>query len=259
MATPDDSPVREEELAALADGTLDAGRQAAVLAAVEASPELAAAYAGQVRAMDALRLANTHVEAPLALRERLASAQAAPARAPSRRFGWMAGLASAVAAVVLLTFVLLPGGAGGPTVAEAAEAVARGPVAAAPGPDPQRDKLLALAVDGVAFPDYAEKFGWTAVGTRTDRVEGRTITTVVYEKDGRRVAYGIVDGDALDVPDDAGTATAEGTTLRVLTSGGRDVVTWERQDHTCVMVADGVPQDTLTELAGWKGKGAIDF
>lgn len=259
MATPDDTPIREEELAALADGSLDAARQAAVLAAVESSPELAAAHAAQVRAMDALRLANTHVEAPLALRERLASAQAAPARAPRRRFGWMAGLASAVAVVVLLTFVVLPGGAGGPTVAEAAEVVGREPVSAAPGPDPQRDKLLALAVDGVAFPDYAEKFGWRAVGTRTDRVEGRDITTVVYEKDGRRVAYGIVDGDALDVPDDARAATAEGTTLRLIAVDGRDVVTWERQDHTCVMVAEGVPEETLTELAGWKGKGSVDF
>ncbi len=259
MATPDDSPIREEELAALADGTLDAARQARVLAAIKASPELAAAHAEQVRAMDAIRLANTHIEAPLGLRERLAAAQSAPARAPRRRFGWMAAVASAVAAVVLLTFVVLPGGAGGPTVAEAAAAVGRPPVAAAPPADPDRDKLLDLAVDGIAFPDYAEKFGWTAIGTRTDTVEGRTITTVVYENDGRRVSYGIVEGDALDTPDDATTATVEGTTLRVLSADGKDIVTWERGDHTCVMVASGVPTKTLTELAGWKGKGSIDF
>jgi anti-sigma factor RsiW len=258
VATSDDSPIREEELAALADGTLDAARQAQVMAAVDASPELSAALAEQVRVMEAVRLANTHIEAPLGLRERLA-ASPAPDRAPRRRLGWMAALASAVAAVVLLALVVLPGGAGGPTVAEAAGAVARPPVAAAPAPDPDREKLLDLTVDGVAFPDYAATFGWTAVGTRTDEVEGRTITTVVYEKDGRRVAYGIVDGDALERPADAATVTAEGTPLALVTVDGTRVVTWERDGHTCVMLGDGVPEDTLTELAGWKGKGAVEF
>jgi hypothetical protein len=97
------------------------------------------------------------------------------------------------------------------------------------------------------------------VGTRTDEIGGRDTRTVFYEKAGRRIGYTVVDGDALDQPGDATKATREGSDLWSKRYDGRDVVTWRRKDHTCVLSATGVPRDELLELAGWKGKGAVDF
>lgn len=254
--SPREHPVLEEELAALADGSLDPARTEAVLAAVASSPDLAAKLAAQERARGAVLAANAHVEAPMSLRERIAQTSTAATARPRRRRGWLGALAG-VAVVALLIVTLVPlGGVGGPTVARAAAAAARPPDAPAPGPG--GDKLLALAVDGVSFPDYAGKFGWTAVGTRTDEVNGRTVTTVTYEKDGKRVAYAIVAGAALEVPEGQ-VITAEQTAVTALTADGRQVVTWQRQGHTCVMVASDVDAATLAELAGWKGKGAVTF
>ena len=42
-------------------------------------------------------------------------------------------------------------------------------------------------------------------------------------------------------------------------SGGRTVVTWERNGHTCVLSSTDVPRDTLLDLAGWHGKGELPF
>lgn len=247
--------VTDEELAGLADGSLDPARRAMVQAAVDASPRLQAVLAVQRSVVDAIGAATGNVHATHDLRERLAS-QAAPARARAkRRLGWLGALAG-VAAATLLVLVFLPSGAGGPTVAKAADVAALPPNQ--PAPKAAQDKLLETAVDGVQFPDYVEKFGWRAVGTRVDKVAGRPLTTVTYEKDGRQVSYAIVSGDALDVPDGE-TVTVEETALRVLQSDGRSVVTWERQGHTCVLVGTDVDEATLTELAGWKGKGAIAF
>jgi len=53
----------------------------------------------------------------------------------------------------------------------------------------------------VAFPEWDTKFGWEATGIRTGEVEGRDATTVYYEKEGKTLAYTIVGGDVLDVPD----------------------------------------------------------
>ena len=101
---------------------------------------------------------------------------------------------------------------------------------------PPTSKLLDEKIGAVTFPNYAGKFGWKAVGTRTDEIDGRDTRTVFYEKDGKRIAYTVVDGDALSKPDDADKATREGTELRSLTtSDDRTVVTWERNGQTCVL------------------------
>ena len=56
---------------------------------------------------------------------------------------------------------------------------------------------LAVAVDGVPFPYWSERFGWHSTGSRTDRVDGRTVTTVFYsDSSGRRVGYAILAGSA---------------------------------------------------------------
>jgi hypothetical protein len=69
----------------------------------------------------------------------------------------------------------------------------------------------------------------------------------------------VVAGEALDQPGDADRSTVEGTVVRALRAQGRDVVTWRRRGHTCVISAKGVPRAELVTLAGWKGKGAVSF
>ena len=158
-----------------------------------------------------------------------------------------------IAAVVLAVVLVAPGG---PTVEEAA-AFSRAP-ATAPAP-PADGPLLDLEQDGVAFPAWTEKFGWEATGTRTGELDGRAATTVVYEKDGKTLAYTIVGGDALDAPDDADTITAEGTPVKIFEADGQLAATWEREGQTCVLTGAGVDGAKLAELAGWTGKGAVAF
>src|SRR5262245_37964555 len=189
-----DSEPREEELAALADGSLAPERRAAVEAMAAGSPELTARLDEQRRALDMLAV-DPPVEAPAGLRRRVEAQRAGPTPR-RRRIGWVAGVGVAAAAVALALVLVLPSNVpGGPTVAQAAVAGARpsteGPPALA------SPTLLNRAVDGVAFPAWAKKFGWTATGVRTDEIGGRHATTVFYEKKGKRIAYTIVAGDAL--------------------------------------------------------------
>jgi hypothetical protein len=252
--------VREEELAALADGSLAPDRRAAVQERVDASPELATLLDEQRNAVSTLRAAAAEVDAPAALRTRV-EAERARRRAPRvrRPLGLSLALGAAAAAAAVLVLVALPEGAGGPSVAEAATLATRPPAEPAPPPLPDEPKLLDAEVEGVVFPSWDEKFGWRASGARQDELDGRDTETVFYEKDGKRIAYTIVGGDALDVPDGAIPAEREGTELHGFESAGRTVVTWERNGKTCVLSGDAVPADTLLKLAAWKGKGAVRF
>jgi hypothetical protein len=248
-----DDEIREEELAALADGSLPADRRAEVEAHVAASPELRAALVEQQRAVALVR--GVDVETPAGLRARVEAKQ----RRPTRRFAYGAALATAAAAAAILLLVTLPGGVGGPSLAEAAAIGAREPVDPAPGPDPAEPKLLDAEIEGVVFPSWDEKFEWKAVGARTDEIGGRDAKTVFYEKEGKRIAYTVVAGDALETPDTTTPARREGTDVIVLEAGDRSVVTWERDGKTCILSGEGVPAGTLVKLAAWKGKGAVGF
>jgi hypothetical protein len=256
---PDDRRLSDEDAAALArlaDGRLPAGDADALRARVAATPALAAAAARQDQALVVLRAAAAE-RAPLALRERLTAAPAAR-RAPRWRLPALLGGAAAVAAAVIIALVVAGGGA--PQISDVAEAAAVGPTLPAPGPSATEPKLLDAEVDGVAFPAWAKKFGWKAVGAAEREVDGRTTRTVYYENPkGRRAAYTIVSGSALEVPEGARTVRVAGTDLSVFTENGRPVVTWERGGRTCVLTADGVPTGKVLDLAAWKGKGSIPF
>jgi hypothetical protein len=252
--------VRPEEIAALVDGRLPAARAAEIETLAAASPGLADAIATQRRGVEALRAAASEAAAdgaPAALRARL-EASRRPAPRGQRRAGWLAAAAVAAAAVLLAIF-LLPSGSGGPTVAQAAELAALPAPPPAPPVDPAAPTLLDAAVDGVAFPEWEEEFGWRAAGQRADDLDGRDTRTVGYEKQGKSVAYTIVPGDALENPEDAREVTRDGVELRVFDSGDRLAVTWLRDEHTCVLSGVGVDEDTLTKLAVWKGGGAVTF
>jgi anti-sigma-K factor RskA len=100
-----------EELAALADGSLDPERRAELEARIEASPILADRLAEQERAVALLQGAGEDVEAPAGLRARVeAQRSTRTVRAPRRlALGGVAAAALAAAAVVA---VVVSGGSG---------------------------------------------------------------------------------------------------------------------------------------------------
>jgi hypothetical protein len=170
----------------------------------------------------------------------------------------VAGIVAAAVVAIVVFAVTLPE-SDGLTVARVAELALLPASASGPALDPLEPRLLEASVDGVAFPSYAEAFGWEATGTRSDTVGGRRVETVVYELDGRRLGYSIVAGDAVGLPGSVLHVTREGTDVHVAELGGHLVVTWLRQGRTCVLSGDGIDRETLLELAAWRGGGAIPF
>lgn len=254
------TPEQLADLVRLADDTLEGTERAEAEARVAASPELARELAAQRKVVVAMREAARTEGAPARLRARIEAErkQTAPARR-RRKFALSSSLAGALAAGALALVLTLPGGTpGAPTLAEAAAVGARPAAQPAPGFDASDPKLLDIDQSGIAFPAWAEKFKWRATGSRTDEVDGRDTTTVFYERDGRRIAYTIVSGDALDVPGSATTTTAEGTTIRIVRRDGQTIVTWLRDGKTCILTGDAKTEN-LVALAGWKGKGSVEF
>lgn len=102
----------EEELAALADGSLDPERRAELEARIEASPILADRLAEQERAVALLQGAGDEVEAPAGLRARLeAQRSARTVRAPRRLA--IAGVAAAAVAAAAVAIVVVGSGSHG--------------------------------------------------------------------------------------------------------------------------------------------------
>jgi hypothetical protein len=245
------------ELVAFLDGRVEPARGAELQARAAADPGLAAALDRRRRLICIVDAAVADTQAPHDLRLRVDALGARPPvhRRARRRWLSLAGLAAVAAAAVLA--VVLAGG-DQLTVRETLAAAIRPPVAAA-GIDVRQPRLLEERVDQVRFPNLEPKFGWRAAGVRSDELDGRGTRTVFYAKGGRRIAYTVVAGDALDQPGGARRTLAGGVELRTLRSDGRVVVTWRRLGHTCVLSATGVDAATLRELAAWKGKGAVRF
>ncbi len=253
----------EAELAALADGRLDAARTAALEARLAEDPQLADAMARQRAGLTAIAAARESSSAPLALRTRVEEMQRKATeprprprlRLPSpRRWLPVAGLAAAAAVAVIVVLAL----GGAPATGDFVTAALRPPVAAV-AVDPGQPALLQEEQDGVRFPNYEGKLGWSAEGTRTDEIEGRDTRTVFYRHEGRDVAYTIVSGEMLEWPEDAAKTVRDGVEMRTFKDGDRTVVTWRREGRTCVMSGEDVPTETLVELAAWKGQGAVSF
>jgi hypothetical protein len=241
------------ELAALADGTLPAERRAEVEARIAASPELLDTVERQRQAVAATQALSAElppaslVETVEALRSRR-GARRPRAQRLVPRLALAGGLAAAVAVVAA---VLLSGGPGGPTVADAARLASKPPNAPAPPPLGKGSTKLALDVQGVSFPNLARWAGWHTVGVRRGRVDGRYATVVFYGKDGRRIAYVIVAGSELSWPSEAQVTTRAGVQYRVLRLNGRLAVTWPRGGHTCVLTGRATRAELL-KFASWK-------
>jgi hypothetical protein len=252
------SEPREDELAALADGSLSSERRADLEAQLERSPELRARLDEQRRILATVHNAVAATETPARLHARIHAARtrrAAPQLARPLRAA--AGLAAAAAAVAVV--LSISGGPGAPSVADAAVLAARPATAPAPAAKPAQPTLLARSAEGVLYPNWARKFGWRADGARTDTIHGRTATTVFYRKGARRLGYTIVSGAPLRIPRDALRLPREGTRITILHLAGKPVATWLRNGHTCVLAGADLPGTRLADLAGWTGKGTVPF
>ena len=247
------------ELVAYLDGELPADRRAAVEARIEGDPALAGALERRRRAAGVISEAVAETHAPHDLRLRIHSLSFKPPERARKRRSWLpfSVLGGALAAGAAALVVALGGGSDLDVRGTLAAAV-RTPVAAATL-DPRQPRLLRERVEDVRFPNFAGKFGWRAVGVRSDELDGRATRTVFYEKGGRRIAYTIVSGAALDEPGLAPRSLAGGVELRTLRAEGRNVVTWKRSGQTCVLSGEDVDGGTLRELAAWKGQGAVQF
>jgi hypothetical protein len=245
------------DLARLADGSLEGNPRAELEGRLAGSPALRAALERQRAGVAALR--GLDLEAPASLRSRIAAEAETPARgARHRRLALGGALAGAVAAALLTAVLVLPTRSESPTVVEAARLGER-PYTAPVAADPSNPKLLAANVEGVPFPNWSKEFGWGQAGIRSDRLGDRRARTVLYEHDGRRIAYTIVSGDGIAAPSDASTIRRNGVNLHALSDRGRQVVTWWRDGRTCVLSASNVGNRELLKLASWKGDGAVPF
>lgn len=101
-----------------------------------------------------------------------------------------------------------------------------------------------------SFSDFAARAHWEPSGAREDAIEGRTATTVFWDRAGKRVAHTAISGDPVDAPQDARRTGRRGVLLRSFDVGGRTVVTWDENGHTAVISAIGISRAALYNLAG---------
>jgi hypothetical protein len=198
-----------------------------------------------VRAPAALRdsLEELVHSAPRRQRRRMPT----PRRVPTPRLAGAGALAAAVAAAAVLVFAAGPSPT--PTALDAARVALKPASLASPAENPRRHGQLEASVEGVSFPYWGGHRGWPAAGARTDRLDGRAITTVFYAaRDGQRVGYAIVAGHPLPEPTTGAVLERGGVRFHVLDSGGATVVVWREVGHTCILAARGVPARTLLSL-----------
>lgn len=260
----DDGHLSDEaiaELAAFADGSLAPADHERVAKAVAESPELQAIVERQTAAIRAS--AGIDAVAPSDLHLRIQDQLPSTNRdEPATRARWLdrlpriarpklaGGFAVAVLTAVIAAFALT--GPASPTVAQTSALAERGASSPAPAVDPADPGTLVASVGGVDFPNYENKFDWVQSGQRSDELEGRGSRTVFYEQGEKKVAYSIVDGDPLEWPEDATSTERDGVKFFSLEYDGRNVVTWLRGGHTCVLSSSELDTAELIRLAAWE-------
>jgi hypothetical protein len=250
----------EAELAKLADGSLPADREAELRAQVLQSPSLAAALAEQERAVALIRALDE--PAPDALRARVealtgGTSATPPTRAAHgrrRRMRRTLVLPAATAlAVAIAALVILIGGSGSPpTVPQVAHLALSAATLPAPGVEPGKPGLLRMSAAGIPFSNWPR---WRPAGARTDVVNGRRITTVLYRApNGVQVGYAIASGAALQGGEPS--RGAYNVTYTLGHQGSARFVTWVRDGHTCVIAGHSVTYQMLLGLARESGGSA---
>jgi hypothetical protein len=265
-------PDPSSQLAALADGSLAPERARELETEIASSPELAAMLSEQRRAIALVD--SVRVPAPERLRARVSALTAGSSRTGAARHPWPAlgravprwrpgvalsgALAAALVAAALVIF--LPGGAGAPTVVQAAALAHRPATMPAPAKDGTELNLLARAQSGVSYPYWEDAFGWRAVGARSDRLAGRDVTTVFYANHGgARIGYSIVAGRWVPPPAGATVLVRNRVRLSVVQHGTSTIVTWLRSGHTCILSGSSVSPAMLERLASWRAKDTIPY
>lgn len=202
-----------------------------------------------------IRQAALTVQAPPALRARLAEQERRAARTPLRR--WRIPSALAGAALAALAVVALVGGGSthvaAPSFDDAAALALARPSDPAPAPDPADTTRITAQIGGVAFPNYTYRWPvWRTAGLRRERIAGRDAVTVTYRGPLGDVGYTIVAGKPLPEPERARQVTTGGQRLAVVRRGGATVVTWRRGGHTCVLAGRGRDVERqLIRFATW--------
>ncbi len=193
-----------------------------------------------------------------AARWRLSADREGPTGRSRFALGFAATIAIAAVLVVVVAGGLRGGGSATPSVRQTAALTLRAATTPAPAESTSRHGQLSVAVDGVAFPYWEDHFGWRSTGARSDRLDGRTVTTVFYEDArGRRLGYAIVAGTPAP-PTSGGTVIwRDGVPYRLLSENGAHVITWLRDGHLCVVSGRGVDNATLLRLASWVDSGAV--
>jgi hypothetical protein len=215
--------------------------------------ELARAREGQ----RLIAAAVSDVRAPQSLREAIEREReraSARARTPFwRRHRLVLTLASSAAAALVTVAIALQSGENPtePSLTKVVAAARLEPTKSAPSSVGGTPPELDARVGRLVFPDWEASFGWKAVGRRDDTLSGRPVTTVFYRNaEGARLGYAVVSGDTLGAEPPGRRVTRKGKAYHVASVGGRTIVTWNQQGHTCVIEAPSeVPRTRLVELA----------
>jgi hypothetical protein len=177
------------------------------------------------------------------------------------RFGLgFAGTMVIAAAVAVALAVGLSSGGSAPklTLQQASAMALRPATLPAPAESTRNDSQLTVAVDEIAFPYWEDRFGWRATGERTDQVDGRAVTTVIYEDaHGRRIGYAIVADTPAPALSGGGVATRGTIPYRTFSENGAQSISWLRDGHLCVVSGRGVGAATLLKLASWTDDGSV--
>lgn len=270
----------------LADDTLAPDERARALERIATAEGAVTAVERQRSARERVR-AVADVPAPAGLRARVAALEADAQRQPRRsrrrwRWRWrqpagrsvLAGVTAVAVAVAVAVVAITVGNPPTDKLVLRYAVAATRPIAAPPPPTASDPALLDRSFRGVTFPRWGPQFGWFQIGERQDVIEGRETHTVFYLHQGHRLAYTVVAGPPLPVPNGGRRVDTPAGRVHVYTPpshavdvpaqllrhGGRArVAVFERGGHTCILAGVAHREDTLVMLASWKGHGAIAF
>lgn len=208
------------------------------------------------------RLRAIDVRAPQELHERIGALVSERTGSRRRPVGgrWQLGGAVAIAAIAAaLVIGLASGGASSKlTMRETVALTQRPATTSAPAENPHNGTELAVAVDGVPFPYWEDRFGWRSTGSRTDSIDGHAVTTVFYaNRAGQRIGYAIVAGTPAPGAHGGVIRWRGDTAYRLTHVGGSEVVSWQRDGHLCVIAGHGVSNAKLLALASWQGHDTL--